>query len=443
MLKRTQKRIIFAVIFLMFLVLLATGFLIYNQQIEYNKILEELEISKGVKSTNYFNLFITISLVFLIISVLVSNILSKTILLPIQELVHNAQLILKGDTLQRKSLKADKEKDQIDDLVEMFSDMNADLKDNLQEITRKKNEIETILFHMTDGVISFDIYGRITHINPAAKKALNITEKTKFKYVFEKIGVEPNIEKLMYMEKLAKSKIVYTNEEGNIYNILFDFLKTNEDKMDGIVVVIQDITEHVNLDQMRKQFVADVSHELKTPITSIMGYSETILDNLPDEETLKHFVKRMNTEAQRMSELVTDLLILSKYDKANTEKAKEAFDITEVVKDYTESLKKEAEKKKIELNCFVTSNVPKIHGDKSGIIRVFTNILSNAIKYTGENGKIEIYVGFLYKDAYVKIKDNGIGIKESDLAKVFERFYRVDSSRVRKSGGSGLRIINC
>ena len=183
---------------------------------------------------------------------------------------------------QKKILKANKEKDQIDNLVEMFSDMNSDLKDNLSEITRKKNEIETILLHMTDGVISFDVYGRITHINLAAKEALDVDENARFKTIFTKFGLEPDMEKLSYLQKLTSQKLVYTNK-NKIYNVLFATISTDENKIDGIVVVIQDITEHVKLDQMRKQFVADVSHELKTPITSIMGYSETILDTMNDK----------------------------------------------------------------------------------------------------------------------------------------------------------------
>lgn len=445
MLKKTQKIIVVTVILLTLIILISLSGLLYIQSEVYRDILKqnEIDIEKvndiKTKVDNIKNISILVSAIFIIIAILVSNVLSKSILIPIQELVQSAQIILKGDSVSKKILKANKEKDQIDNLVEMFSDMNSDLKDNLSEITRKKNEIETILLHMTDGVISFDVYGRITHINLAAKEALDVDENARFKTIFTKFGLEPDMEKLSYLQKLTSQKLVYTNK-NKIYNVLFATISTDENKIDGIVVVIQDITEHVKLDQMRKQFVADVSHELKTPITSIMGYSETILDTMPDKETVQYFISKINNEANRMSELVTDLLILSKYDKENNEKRKTNFDVSEIVKEYVEILKKEADKKHIELKCYVTANIPNINGDKSGIIRVITNIISNAIKYTPENGIIEVYVGFLYRDVYVKVKDNGIGISKEDLPRVFERFYRVDSSRVRKSGGSGLGL---
>ena len=445
MLKKTQKIIVVTVILLTLIILISLSGLLYMQSEVYRDILKqnEIDIEKvndiKTKVDNIKNISILVSAIFIIIAILVSNVLSKSILIPIQELVQSAQIILKGDSVSKKILKANKEKDQIDNLVEMFSDMNSDLKDNLSEITRKKNEIETILLHMTDGVISFDVYGRITHINLAAKEALDVDKNARFKTIFTKFGLEPDMEKLSYLQKLTSQKLVYTNK-NKIYNVLFATISTDENKIDGIVVVIQDITEHVKLDQMRKQFVADVSHELKTPITSIMGYSETILDTMPDKETVQYFISKINNEANRMSELVTDLLILSKYDKENNEKRKTNFDVSEIVKEYVEILKKEADKKNIELKCYVTANIPNINGDKSGIIRVITNIISNAIKYTPENGIIEVYVGFLYRDVYVKVKDNGIGISKEDLPRVFERFYRVDSSRVRKSGGSGLGL---
>ena len=202
---------------------------------------------------------------------------------------------------------------------------------------------------------------------------------------------------------------------------------------------MQDITEHVKLDEMRKEFVADVSHELKTPITSIMGYSDTLLQSSVPENMQKEFLGRISEEANRMSELVSDLLTLSKYDTTKVGD-KEEFDLAEVTKQAFDRLRLEADKKNQDAECLITSDVPHVYADKKGIERVVLNIISNAIKYTPENGTIKIYVGSVYNDAYIKVIDNGIGIPEEDLSKVFERFYRVDKSRTRGMGGTGLGL---
>ena len=141
-----------------------------------------------------------------------------------------------------------------------------------------------------------------------------------------------------------------------------------------------------------------------------------------------------------MSRLVNDLLILSRYDNSKVKVEKTEFDLGELVKYTLEGLKFEIEKKKLNSECFVTADVPLVYADKNGIERVILNILTNAIKYTNENGNIKIYVGFVYNDAYIKIIDNGIGIKKEDLDKIFERFYRVDKSRAREQGGTGLGL---
>ena len=191
---------------------------------------------------------------------------------------------------------------------------------------------------------------------------------------------------------------------------------------------------------MRKEFVADVSHELKTPITSIMGYADTLLEGEYDKEVQEKFLNVIATEARRMAKLVTDLLTLSKHDSNKIKDEKQEFDLGELVKKCQEKLQIEIEKKHHNVECFVTANVPPVVADKYGIERVILNILSNSIKYTEPNGNIKIYVGFVYNDAYIKIIDNGIGIPEEDLSRIFERFYRVDKARTRQMGGTGLGL---
>lgn len=323
---------------------------------------------------------------------------------------------------------------------EEVDSMTLELKQNLELVSKQKNQIEAILQHMTDGIISFDMDGNITHINPAAARFLKLEkENDTFEKIFTRLGIDINLEKIIYLENWTSSEQKVSIGD-KFFNIFFAPFKDANDLPSGIVVVIQDITEHVKLDNMRKEFVADVSHELKTPITSIMGYSDTLLEGEYDKDTQNRFLGVISSESRRMAKLVTDLLALSKYDSNNITMERVEFDLGELVKKCQEKLQIEIDKKEQNIECFVTANVPNVYADRSGIERVILNILSNGIKYTPEKGTIKIYVGFVYNDAYIKVIDTGIGIPEEDLTRIFERFYRVDKARTREQGGTGLGL---
>ena len=318
--------------------------------------------------------------------------------------------------------------------------MTSELKDKLSEVSKQKNQMETILLHMTDGIIAFDMDGNIILINPEARRLLKMSpEDSSFDDIFKNSGVDINMEIIIYLENWTSTEERVKVEDTYIH-IFFAPFKNENDTPAGVIAVIQDITEHVTLDNMRKEFVADVSHELKTPITSIMGYADTLLEGDYDKETQEKFLNVIATEARRMAKLVTDLLTLSRYDNARNRIKREAFDLGELVKRAQDKLAIEAQRKEQNVNCFVTADVPPVYADKDDLERVVLNILSNSIKYTPNGGDIKIYVGFVYNDAYIKIIDNGIGIPEEDLSKIFERFYRVDKARTREMGGTGLGL---
>ena len=320
------------------------------------------------------------------------------------------------------------------------SDEKTELKDKLSEVSTKKNQIETILLHMTDGIIAFNMSGEIILINPAAKKFLSISpEDNTFNDIFKKFEIDINMEKIIYLESWTSTEKRFQVDDRYV-KVFFAPFKNEEDRPDGVIAVIQDITEHVKLDNMQKELVADVSHELKTPITSIMGYADTLLEGGYDEETQQKFLNVIASESRRMARLVTDLLTLSRYDSNKKKTQKETFDLGDLVKRCQEKLAIEIKKKGHTVNSFVTADVPPVYADKDDIERVVLNILTNSIKYTPDNGEIKIYVGFVYNDAYIKVFDNGIGIPEDDLSRIFERFYRVDKARTREMGGTGLGL---
>ncbi len=413
----------------------------------YLSILQELKAMEGMQiyadtldiQINKVQIMLIISgVAYAVISVLVGLFVSKVLISPMKKLIKSAEKIASGENIEiAQTSKANSE---VGDLENAFSIMTTELKQKFNEVDRQKKQIETILLHMTDGIIAFDINGDIIHINPAAKNLLGLNDKDNtFEKVFNKLNIDINMEKIIYLENWTSSEQRKNIGEKYI-NILFAPFQDEKDLPGGIVVVIQDITEHVKLDNMRKEFVADVSHELKTPITSIMGYADTLLEGEYDKETQSKFLNVIATEARRMAKLVTDLLTLSKYDskKARTEETE--FDLGELVKQCQEKLRFEIEKKEHQVECFVTASVPPVKADRYGIERVVLNILSNAIKYTPEKGTIKVYVGFVYNDAYIKVIDNGIGIPEEDLNRIFERFYRVDKARTREMGGTGLGL---
>jgi multi-sensor signal transduction histidine kinase len=414
MYKNVKSRIILISVIVGLLLIGSLGFLYLTSINKIQNILnEENNIQAIIQKTQniYSNSEISIAIIiftFIVISVLISLYLYRFVVYP-----------------KNKFIKGDE---------------RAELKDKLNEVSSRKNQIETILLHMTDGIIAFNMNGDIILINPAAKKFLSISpEDNTFEDIFGKFKLDINMEKVIYLETWTSTEQRIQVDDRYV-KVLFAPFKNEDDLPDGVIAVIQDITEHVKLDNMQKELVADVSHELKTPITSIMGYADTLLEGGYDEETQTKFLNVIASESRRMARLVTDLLTLSRYDSNKKKTQKESFDLGELVKRCQEKLAIEIKKKGHKVNSFVTADVPLVYADKDDIERVVLNILTNSIKYTPDNGEIKIYVGFVYNDAYIKIFDNGIGIPEDDLSRIFERFYRVDKARTREMGGTGLGL---
>jgi len=402
---------------------------------EIDKIIEVIDnITRNTKVT-----LLICAVVFMAVGILISMFLSKFVIYPINKLIQSAEKIREEDIKNSKVFNGKKAGD-VGNLENVFGLMTTELKEKLSEVSTQKNQIETILLHMTDGIIAFNMEGEIILINPAAKKYLSIRpEDNTFEDIFKKFELDINMEKVIYLENWTSTE-QRIQVEDKYMNVFFAPFKNETDRPDGVIAVVQDITEHVKLDNMQKELVADVSHELKTPITSIMGYADTLLEGEYDKETQDKFLNVIATEARRMAKLVTDLLTLSRYDNNKKRTQRESFDLGELVKKCQDKLAIEIKKKNHKVNCFVTADVPPVYADKYDIERVVLNILTNSIKYTKDGGEIKIYVGFVYNDAYIKIFDNGIGIPEEDLSRIFERFYRVDKARTREMGGTGLGL---
>lgn len=437
MLKNTQFRIVLIFILIGVITISGLGFFYLHLINNSNSAMTSYEASiicKNIRTASIIG-----NILFIFLSLIILYILSKKyVIFPINKLIKSAEII-NDDKTNGKSGKYEKIGN-ANNIEDVFGVMTTELKEKLSEVSTQKNQMETILLHLTDGIIAFNMNGDIILINPAAKNLLSIApEDETFEDIFKKVKIDINMEKIIYLENWTSTEQRIQIEDKYI-NVFFAPFRNEHDRPDGVIAVIQDITEHVKLDNMRKEFIADVSHELKTPITSIMGYADTLLEGEYDKETQERFLNVIASEARRMAKLVTDLLTLSRYDNNKNKTQKEQFDLGELVKKCQDKLEIEIKKKSHKVNCFVTADVPPVYADKYDIERVVLNILTNSIKYTKDGGEIKIYVGFVYNDAYIKVFDNGIGIPEEDLSRIFERFYRVDKARTREMGGTGLGL---
>ena len=311
-----------------------------NSQTTQN-IGQVIEYIQQMKSTN-ITAIIVVSIIFAIGGLLTAIILSKFVIYPINKLIKSAEKIT-------------------------------------EEENKRENTLETILLHMTDGIIAFNMEGEIILINPAAKKFLSIgPEDITFDDIFSKFKLGINLEKIIYLDNWTSTE-QRIQVEDKYMKVFFAPFKNQSSRPDGVIAVVQDITEHVRLDNVQKEFVADVSHELKTPITSIMGYADTLLEGEYDKETQEKFLNVIASEARRMARLVTDLLTLSRYDNNKKRVRKESFDLGDLVKKCQDKLAIEIKKKNHTVNCFVTADVPPVYADKYDIERVNKSVTNLAI----------------------------------------------------------------
>lgn len=386
-----------------------------------------------------FNSVIFTSIILgLVISFIAGYLLSMTITVPLVKLMHKAKSVAAGDFDQLLEVRSD---DEIGKLTDSFNFMASSLKNTLAEISSEKSKMETILNYMTDGIIAFNLKGEVIHTNPASAHILGVEgEIESFEEYSKRFGIDYRIEDVTYLQTHQTTE-TSLDVNGKSIKVYFAVFTDESKKPGGVIAVLQDITEQQRLENMRKEFVANVSHELRTPLTSIKSYSETLLDGaLEDREMTERFLGVINSEADRMTRLVKDLLQLSRLDNQQLRWNFEELSLVDLVKSAAERMELEAKAHNQVLECFVLGDIPAIEADYGRLEQVVFNILSNALKYTPGEGRITVYVGKIYNDVYFKVTDNGIGIPENDLSRIFERFYRVDKARSREMGGTGLGL---
>ena len=377
----------------------------------------------------------------LFITIFLGYFLAKSITGPINDVTIKAQKMVRGDFDQVVDVKSD---DEIGQLASMFNYLTAHLKSVLHEMSSEKKKMDTIINNMADGLIAANADGKIIHANPAALKMLKLEdeymEEKSFDEVFYPLNNKLTLDYLTNHKKWYGSEIIEMDKGIKLRSKYAPIIRKNKD-LEGLVVLLQDVTEHEKLENMRKEFVANVSHELKTPLTTIKSYTETLLDGTLDNKVLAtEFLEVVEGETDRMTRLVQDLLQLSNLDYQQAKWDKQRIDMKDVVEGVILKLKVAVDNKKQELTCNIPEEEMMVLADRDRMEQVISNILANAIKYTGHGGQIKIGMKIENDVGKITIEDNGIGIPEEDIERIFERFYRVDKARAREMGGTGLGL---
>ncbi len=385
--------------------------------------------------TDQMFLLIMEALVFgLVISVLLSFLLSKTMVTPIQRLTEGAIRVAEGDFSRKIEVPS---QDEIGVLTDTFNDMAGQLQDTLRQVENERNKLDTLFLHMTDGVVAFSREGKVIHANPAAARMLRrpLGPETAYQALFE--DVAPLEQVLSAPDHLEGERRV---RDSFLQLLLAPFDRGRE--WGGVLVVIHDVTEQRKNQEMQREFVANVSHELRTPLTNIRSYAETLSDSAGDIPPAmeKKFLGVILGESDRMTHIVQDLLTLSRFDSGAGELKMTRFSFETAVQDLYNAVYMEAQRHSHTLTLEMEPALPEIRADRERVVQVMMNIVSNSIKYTPDGGKIEISAGKREGWVWMVVSDNGIGIPEEDRTRIFERFYRVDKARSRQSGGTGLGL---
>jgi len=308
-----------------------------------------------------------------------------------------------------------------------------------------RENLETILSSMVEGVIVIDSKGRIKHASPNFCHLLELRSKeTQGKMYWEVIWnqeINDSIKEALYLKQAVKKEINIVGPKDSFFSMQISPVMDREDKLLSLIAVFHDISELKKLEKIRAEFVANVSHELKTPLTAIKGFVETLKTSAKDDPVaVARFLDIIDKQTQRLEDLVNDLLILSSIESKEVKMSILAEPLNKIITSVMALQKKTIEEKGHQVTVDIPPDLPKILVDRQRMEQVFLNLLDNAIKFTAPGGKISIQARWDKSYVRVEVKDNGVGIPAEHLSRVFERFYRVDRARSREAGGTGLGL---
>jgi len=359
---------------------------------------------------------------------------------PINRIIQVSRKFSEGDFTHRI---INHSKDEIGELSFTLNKMAQDLEDKIKEIRQQNQELSAIFNSMIEGIIVVDKTSRIVSVNPAIEKIFGIlnadAQGKTFLEAVRNNEISEIINNVLTQGKSLSVEVTLVLPGHRIFEVNAVPIFEN-DSVNGCLVVIHDITEIRRLETIRRDFVANVSHELKTPLTSIKGFVETLLEGaLDDKENNRNFLKIIQNHAERLNSLVNDLLSLSYLESKNISLEINDVNLSRVADEVILGFGSQLRKKRIEVVNGLAPDI-LVKADEERIKQVFTNLIDNALKFNREKGAIKIYSEEFNGKIRVIVEDSGIGIPEKDIPRIFERFYRVDKARSRELGGTGLGL---
>ena len=402
-----------------------------------------------IEETNwiFFKQIIIASLFGIVFSLILGFRFLKSMIDPIKELTSMTQSIAQGNYGEKVFIKSN---DEIGELANNFNHMSEELEEKILELNERNDETRAILGSMLNGIIAVNNNKEIMFINESVLNIFDYSmklEDAKGRSIIEFFRNSSLNNQILNLLKQNDGdsfeiKINHLSQEKILKVYLNSILsQKNPLRKIGSLIVIQDVTEIRKLENMRKDFVANVSHEIKTPLTSIRGFIETLKEvSAEDEEIRQRFLNIIDLESRRLNGLIDDLLIISEIENSNYKSVQEVIDVNRTIDEIKLILQELAKKNKINLNLNKATKHLEIIGNPRWFKQMLINLIDNAIKYTPAEGKVVLDIDYTDDSCIFKIKDTGIGIDKEHLERLFERFYRVDKARSRGVGGTGLGL---
>ncbi|GIP15475.1 PAS domain-containing sensor histidine kinase [Paenibacillus montaniterrae] len=382
-------------------------------------------------------------LILFVVAALISYRIALGLTKPLEKITQVAKRIKNMDYRARVEVKKN---DEIGELGNAINAMADSLQIQMTRIRENENHLQSVLSNMINGVVMMDSQGSILIMNDRAEQILGISASKLIGRHYREIKQQYELSQLI-MEGFETRKHIheeitfYYPEERLLELNLVPIYQTHGTEFSGILLVLQDVSAIRRLERMRSEFVANVSHELKTPIAAVKGFAETLLGGaVKDEETAKAFLEIIYDESERLNRLIGDILELSKIESRRVPLILSPVNIAQFMVNTIAILEVSAHRKHINVNLSAPEEL-YMEADEDRLRQIFVNLLSNAISYTPEGGKVEVRISLTEQEQVrIEISDTGIGIPEKDLPRIFERFYRVDKARSRSSGGTGLGL---
>ena len=372
---------------------------------------------------------LTIAVIALVISLIGAFVFSATLSRPVRDLIAASRSVAEGDLDTRVILKS---RDELRELADSFNVMTERIQQLVGEISRRREELSSVISSIRDGVAVLDREGRIVLSNAAFRKMVGELE-TDGKFYWEVLRAADFSDLVKTASDERRSVAGEVRFEGSICSCGASYVEAEEE----VVVWLHDITEIRSVEKVKKDFIVNLSHELRTPMTAIKGFLEAASEEVDDDA--RHYLDIVRRHTDRLADIVEDLLTLSELEDRAAELELEQIDLESVVREVIKIFEQRLHKKGLSLSIQAEKNIPRVIGDEYKLQQVFLNLIDNAIKYT-ESGGITVTIGIEGKTVTATVSDTGIGIPDEHISRVFERFYVVDKSRSRKVGGTGLGL---